>query len=79
MAKKQIEYIIEPLDGVEIMRLAKVAIATHNDCESIFHLYKKYINAALQGYKTDCNCSNSISNLWQSLMNYYSENNGKTK
>jgi len=81
MSKKQIEpeLLISEEDRKEILRLAKVAIATHDDCESIFHLYKKYINGALQVYRTDCNCSNSISNLWQRLIDFYSENNAKTK
>lgn len=79
MAKKVIEYVIEPDDSKEMARLAKVAIATHEDCESIYHLFKKYINPQAPMYRTDCNCYTSISNYWQLLMEYYSKNNGVVK
>lgn len=78
MAKK-VEYIIEENDAIEMRRLAKVAVATHDDCESIYSLLKKYINPQAAMYRTDCNCYTSISNYWQMLMEFYSKNNGVVK
>lgn len=78
MAKKNIEYLIKEEDSKEILRLAKVAIASHTDCESIYSLFKKYINPNAAMYRTDCNCYTSISNYWQKLMEFHSQNNGKT-
>jgi hypothetical protein len=61
-------------DSDEILRLYKVVIATQQDMDSIYHLYKKYLvkNAAM--YRTDCNCSISISKYYQKLLEWYSEN-----
>jgi hypothetical protein len=76
---KEIEYLISLEDGKEISRLAKVAIATQQDCDSIYTLFKRYINPQAGMYRVDCNCYNSIGNYWTLLMEFYSENNGKTK
>lgn len=66
--------LINDEDKKEIQRLAKVAVATHNDCESIYHLFKKYVNEKAPVYRTDCSCYSSIGNYWQLLMQFYSNN-----
>ena len=76
---EKVEYLISEEDKIEILRLAKVAVATRQDCDSIYHLFKKYINANAGMYRTDCNCYTSISNYWKLLIEFYSENNSKTK
>jgi hypothetical protein len=68
-------YSIE--DKVEILRLAKVANASQVDMDSIYSLYKKYINDKAGMYRTNCNCSNSISKYWSTLLQFYSDNGGK--
>jgi hypothetical protein len=81
MKKKtnDVEYLISEVDKVEILRLAKIAVATGADCDSIYSLFKKYINPKAAMYRTDCNCYTSIGNYWQLLIEFYSENNSKTK
>lgn len=64
-------------DRDEILRLYKVVTATHEDMESIYHLFKKYIIPNAPMYRTDCNCSTSISKYYQRLLEYYSENSNK--
>jgi hypothetical protein len=61
-------------DRIEIMRLFRVAIATQNDMDSIYNLYKKYISANARMYITNCNCSGSIGQYWRDLLNFYSQN-----
>ena len=77
--KKKLEYLFSEADKLEIQRLAKVAVATHNDCESIYNLFKKYINKEASMYRLDCTCYNSISNYWKLLIEFYSANSDKTK
>lgn len=75
---EEVKYLISNEDKIEIQRLAKVAIASTADCDSIYHLFKKYINPQAAMYRTDCNCYTSIGNYWQLLIEFYSENNNKT-
>jgi hypothetical protein len=80
MAKKKIEMIEEKYpssDRIEILRLAKVVIAQQHDLDSIYSLYKKYINEKATMYRTDCNCYTSISHYFQTLLDWYSENSNK--
>lgn len=70
-------YKYSNIDRVEILRLAKVAVAQINDLESIYSLYKKYIKPNAAQYKTNCNCSTSISRYYQDLLNWYSANGFK--
>lgn len=72
--EEEVEYLMSESDKVECRRLAKVAVATVADCDSIYSLFKKYINPNAGMYRTDCNCYNSISNYWQLLMEFYSKN-----
>jgi hypothetical protein len=81
MSKKKIELkvlgpddMFYPGDGVEIMRLAKIAVASHNDMESIYRLYKKYIKPNAPRYKTNCTCPTSIGAYYQKLLDWYSAN-----
>jgi hypothetical protein len=64
-------------DRMEILRLFKVAVATQEDLDSIFRLYKKYINPGATTYQTNCNCSISIQKFYQDLLNWYSDNGNK--
>lgn len=68
------EDMFYPGDRVEILRLAKVAVASHDDMESIYHLYKKYIKANAPRYKINCTCPTSIGAYYQKLLDWYSEN-----
>jgi len=68
------EYLMSEEDKAECRRLAKVAVATGSDCDSIYTLFKKYINPQAGMYRTDCNCYTSISNYWQLLMEFNSQN-----
>ena len=55
----------------EIFRLEDIADPSHEDMESIFALYKTFINPDLLLYKKDCECSNSITNLYRQLMSWF--------
>lgn len=61
-------------DKVEILRLFRVAVATQMDMDSIYHLYKKYINKNAVMYQVNCKCHTSIANYYQQLLDYYSDN-----
>jgi hypothetical protein len=81
MSKKKIEEKVlgpedkfYPGDKDEILRLARVVYADHNDMTSIYNLYKKYINGNAPMYKTDCNCPTSIGSYFNQLLDWYSEN-----
>lgn len=84
MKKKKVEPIVEDdkfssADRMEILRLFKVAVATHDDLESIFKLYKRYINPGASTYNVNCNCSISISRFYQELLDWYGQNGNKFK
>lgn len=64
-------------DRDEILRLMKVGNADQNDINSIFHLYKKYINPNQQSYVMSCNCHHSIGALYEKLRDFYSQNGSK--
>jgi hypothetical protein len=66
-------------DKVEILRLFKVAVASHDDMESIYHLYKKYVKANAPRYKINCTCPTSIGAYYQKLLDWYSENGSNFK
>ena len=61
-------------DKNEIIRLFRVAVATQTDMDSIYHLYKKYINEKAVMYQINCKCHTSIANYYQTLLEYYSNN-----
>jgi len=58
----------------ELVRLRGVAHANQHDMDSIFNLYKKYINPALASYKVNCQCSNAIHNLYWELLGWFAGN-----
>jgi uncharacterized membrane protein YjdF len=64
-------------DQDEILRLAKVAVATKNDMDSIYELLKRYIRPNAVMYQTNCNCNTSISAYYQLLIEWYSKNADK--
>lgn len=76
MSKKELDpnrmYSVE--DQTEILRLYKVVVATQNDMDSIYHLFKKYIRPNATQYQTNCNCSTSIGAYYQLLLDWYSVN-----
>jgi hypothetical protein len=61
-------------DKNEILRLFRVAVATQMDMDSIYHLYKKYINEKAVMYQINCKCNSSIANYYQQILDYYSDN-----
>lgn len=61
-------------DKEEILRLFKVAVATQIDMDSIYHLYKKYINEKAVMYQINCKCNSSIASYYQQLLDYYADN-----
>lgn len=64
-------------DQDEILRLAKVAVATQHDMDSIYELFKRYIRPNAAQYQINCNCNTSISKYYQLLLEWYSENASK--
>jgi hypothetical protein len=64
-------------DQNEILRLAKVAVATQHDMDSIYELFKRYIRPNAVMYQTNCNCNTSISAYYQLLIEWYSKNGDK--
>jgi hypothetical protein len=64
-------------DQTEILRLAKVAVATQADMDSIYELFKRYIRPNAVIYQINCNCNTSISKYYQLLLEFYSENADK--
>lgn len=63
-------------DKNEILRLQSIEEPTKNDMDLTFLLAKKYVRPELVSYTTGCSCSNSITKLYQSLMDWYSVNEG---
>ena len=63
-------------DEVEILRLAKVVSPSGNDISSIYHLYKKYIQAdAPSPQMSRCSsCGNSVVKMWRELITWYDKN-----
>lgn len=75
MIETQKENNLYPIeDRLEIMRLFKVVNANQTDIDSIFNLYKKYINPKVVSYTTSCNCRGSISYYWAELSQWFSIN-----
>lgn len=64
-------------DQDEILRLAKVAVATQADMDSIYELFKRYIRPNAVMYQINCNCNTSISAYYQMLIEWYSKNADK--
>jgi hypothetical protein len=64
-------------DRIEILRLFKVAVASQSDLDSIFTLYKKYVNPGATTYQINCQCSISIQRFYQDLLDFYSKNGDK--
>jgi hypothetical protein len=65
-------YSIE--DKNDILRLQSIEEPTKADMDLTFLLTKKYVRPELVSYTTGCSCSNSITKLYQSLMEWYSVN-----
>jgi len=52
-------------------------VATKNDMDSIYELFKRYIRPNAVMYQTNCNCNTSISAYYQLLIEWYSGNANK--
>ena len=61
-------------DRDEITRLARVAVASQQDMDNIYELFKKYIRPNAVMYQVNCNCNTSISKYYQLLLEWYSSN-----
>lgn len=59
-------------DRDEITRLARVAVASQQDMDNIYELFKKYIRPNAVMYQVNCNCNTSISKYYQLLLEWYS-------
>ncbi len=64
-------------DATEILRLAKMVQVNQQDQESIFFLYREYIDGNLNRYTTGCGCHTDISKLYQKVIDFYSVNGDK--
>lgn len=75
MAKKKETITLLPnSDYQEIVRLRGIAHANQYDMDSIFRLYKLYVNGAIQSYKINCQCNNAIHNLYWDLLSWFNSN-----
>jgi len=61
-------------DKEEILRLFRIATASQMDMDSIYHLYKKYINPKAVMYQINCKCNSSISSYYQGVLDFYADN-----
>lgn len=63
-------------DEDELVRICRIISPSVEDMDSIYNLYKKYINPNIDGYKSSgCNtCGNSIVNLWRGLSEWFNVN-----
>jgi len=68
--------LIEEKDNEEFLRLAKVVRPIHTDIESIYYLYKKYVDP--QAYPpslSGCSsCGNGVVAYWRRLMEWFNKN-----
>ena len=58
-------------ERVELERILTLVRLTKQDMESIFHLYKKFINPHLKIYNVGCKCQNNITRLQEKLIDFY--------
>lgn len=68
------ENIYSETNHLEMERLRKITNPSKPDMDSIFHLYKLYVNPQVKSYQTSCNCNSSIVTLYWKLMAWYKEN-----
>jgi len=61
-------------DGKEIYSFYKIATATREQMDRIYHFYKKYVKPNARQYITNCKCGSSISAYYKGLMDWYSNN-----
>jgi hypothetical protein len=64
------------IDKTEILRLHKIISPTTDDMNSIYTLYKKYVDPKSRTFnaKVVQTCGNSIVLYWRSLCNWYNLN-----
>ena len=56
-----------------IWLLRKIPNFDRHQSDEVLRLYRKYVQY-VYSYRTDCNCSSSIWNLWNGLNDYVSKN-----
>jgi len=63
-------------DRNEIIRLHRIVSPTGGDMDSIYRLYKKYVDPTARQYNTNgCQtCGNSIVNYWRKLCEWWRYN-----
>ncbi len=68
--------VIEVNDNTEFLRIAKIVRPTNADIDSIYQLYKRYVDpTARQPTLSGCStCGNSIVSYWRKLMEWYNVN-----
>jgi len=66
-------------DKQEILRIHRIISPTGGDMQSIYNLYKKYVDPTARPYSTNgCQtCGNSIVNYWRGLTAWYRDNQNK--
>lgn len=83
MAKKRQEEQVEaPVlfpkeDRMTIEALKKVTHPTKDQMDTIYELYKKYINPVQPMYRTNCNCAGNIVGLYWRLLEWFDANTAK--
>jgi hypothetical protein len=85
MAKKKIEeevqldpdrmWSIE--DSRRIERLYKVAVASEEDINDIYNMYKKYVKPGARPPVRNCKCPSSVAKYYENLLNWFSANRSK--
>jgi predicted component of type VI protein secretion system len=61
-------------ERIELERILKLVRMDRQDMDSIFNLYKKFINPKLKVYNVGCKCQNNITKLQEKLINFYLSN-----
>ena len=83
MAKKKTEekapeIILHPKeDSLTIQALKKITHPTKEQMDTIYSLYKKYINPMQPMYRTNCQCAGNIVSLYWKLLEWYDANKEK--
>jgi hypothetical protein len=60
-----------------LLKLRRVVAPNGEEMETIFSLYKKYINENARQYTTGCSCGHDIGTYYWDLMDFFSKNESK--
>ena len=64
-------------DSLDIQSFFKIAFPSKVQMDSIFAMYKKYINAGAVTYDVNCACSTGLRAIYAALREWYIENANK--